>query len=49
MKISGIFTVSLDFERIWGVHNGNPQGYDAIALISEIYKFSELRTMLEAG
>ena len=29
MKTSGIFTVSLDFERIWGVHDGNPQGYDA--------------------
>ena len=29
MKTSGIFTISLDFERIWGVHDGNPQGYDA--------------------
>mgnify|MGYP001337314609 FL=1 len=29
MKTSGIFTVSLDFERIWGVLDVNPQGYDA--------------------
>jgi len=29
MKTSGIFTISLDFERIWGVHDSNPQGYDA--------------------
>ena len=29
MKTSGIFTVSLDFERIWGIHDVNPQGYDA--------------------
>lgn len=26
---TGIFTVSLDFERIWGVHDVNPLGYDA--------------------
>ena len=27
MKTSGIFTVSLDFERMWGIQDVNPEGY----------------------